>query len=170
MTDVPGGDLVVGPPNTKDRWSAVAIAVGLTAVCVALAIWGRLPGLIVGSVGTVFFGLIGIPVIVLRAVHPQPVLVVGADGFTVNQDATDLGFISWDEVASIGATSHGSHSWVTVLLRDPDAFLRRHSPVRRMVLRLRGTGRRTVRISGVILPRSASEVAAIMEAKRSGRG
>jgi hypothetical protein len=59
---------------------------------------------------------------------------------------------------------------VTVQLRDPDAFLRRHSPVRRMLLRLRGTGRRTVRISGVILPRPASEVAAIMEAMRSGRG
>jgi hypothetical protein len=103
MTDVPGGDFVVGPPNAKDRWSVVAMAAGLTAVCVALAVWGRLPGLIVGSVGTVFFGLIGIPVVLLRAVHPQPALVVGADGFTINQDATDLGFISWDEVASIGA-------------------------------------------------------------------
>jgi hypothetical protein len=170
MTDVPGGDFVVGPPNAKNRWSVTAMAVGMTAVCVVLVIWGRLVGLIVGSVGIVFFGLLGLPVILLRAVHPQPVLVVGADGFTVNQDATDLGFISWDEVASIGTTSQGSLSWVTVQLRDPDAFLRRHSPVRRMLPRLRGTGRRTVRISGVILPRPASEVAAIMEAMRSGRG
>jgi hypothetical protein len=57
---------------------------------------------------------------------------------------------------------------VSVQLRDPDAFLRRHSAVRRVLLRLRGTGRSTVRISGVILPRPVSEVAAIMEAKRRG--
>jgi hypothetical protein len=35
-------------------------------------------------------------------------------------------------------------------------------------MRLRGIGRSTVRISGVILPRPVSEVAVIMEAKRRG--
>jgi hypothetical protein len=168
VTEEPGGNFIVGPLNAKDRWSVVAITVGLTAACAALVIWGGLLGLIGGLPGLVFFGLLCLPVILFRAVHPEPELVVSADGFTVNQSATDMGFISWDEVESIGTSSLGGHSWVTVQLRDPDAFLRRHSAVRRVLMRLRGTGRSTVRISGVILPRPVSEVAAIMEAKRRG--
>jgi hypothetical protein len=168
VTEEPGGDFVVGPMNTRDRWIVVALAVGMTAACAALVIWGGLIGLIGGLPGLVFFGLVCLPIILLRAVRPQPELVVSADGLTVNQSATDLGFISWDEVESIGTTSHGAFSWVTVQLRDPDAFLRRHSAVRRVLLRMRGTGRSTVRISGVILPRPVSEVAALMEAKRRG--
>jgi hypothetical protein len=168
VTQEPGGDLIVGPPKARDRWTVVAIGVGLTAVCAALVIWGGLIGLIGGLPGLVFFGALGLPVVTLRALRPAPELVVSADGFTLNQSATDMGFISWDEVESIGTTSLGGHSWVTVKLRDPDAFLRRQSAVRRVLLRMRGTGRSTVRIPGVILPQPVSEVAAMMEAKRRG--
>jgi hypothetical protein len=168
VTEEPGGDFIVGPLNAKNRWSVVAVGVGLTAVCAALVIWGGLIGLIGGLPGLVFFGALGLPVATFRALRPEPELVVGADGFTLNQSATDMGFISWHEVESIGTTSLGGHSWVTVQLRDPDAFLRRHSAVRRVLLRMRGTGRSTVRIPGVILPWPVTEVAAMMEARRRG--
>jgi hypothetical protein len=166
MTSGPGGDLIAGPLDAKNRWFVVAAAVGLTAVCVALVIWGGLIGLVGGLPGLLFFGALGLPVITYRAVHPAPELIVSTDGLTVNQHAVDMGFISWDEVESIGTTSLGGYSWVTVKLSDPDAFLRRQPAVRRVLLRLRGTGRSAVRIPGVILPRPVSDVAAIMEAKR----
>jgi hypothetical protein len=91
VTEEPGGDFIVGPLNAKNRWSVVAMTVGLTAACAALVIWGGLLGLIGGLPGLVFFGLLCLPVILLRAVHPEPELVVSADGLTVNQSATDMG-------------------------------------------------------------------------------
>jgi hypothetical protein len=71
VTEEPGGDFIVGPLNARNRWSVVAMAVGLTAVCAALVIWGGLIGLIVGLPGLVFFGLLCLPVILFRAVHPR---------------------------------------------------------------------------------------------------
>ena len=142
---------------------------GLTAVCIALVIWGGLVGLVGGLPGVVFFGAICLPYIVFRAVRPPSPLIVSTHGFTVNEYALDAGFISWEEVQSIETGSAGAFSWVVVRLRDPAAFVRRHRPVRRALLRLNsGLRRGYVRISGVRLPLPVSEVVAIMEAKRSG--
>ena len=70
---------------------------------------------------------------------------------------------------SIETSSIDAFSSVVVRLRDPVAFVRRHRAVRRALLRLNsGLRRGYVRISGVRLPPPVSEVAAIMEAKRSG--
>ena len=104
-----------------------------------------------------------------RAVRPGHALVVGADGFTVNDHALDLGFISWNEVEGIETTSRGPFSWVVVKLRDPAGFLRRHRPVRRALLRLNGKARLSaVRIAGANLPLPVSDLAEIMEARRNG--
>jgi hypothetical protein len=81
----------------------------------------------------------------------------------------DAGFVGWEEVQSIEARSVGAFSWVVVTLQDPAGFVRRYRPARRGLLRLNsGLRRGNVRISGVLLPLPVSEVAAIMEAKRSG--
>jgi hypothetical protein len=165
-----GADFVVDADNAKSRWAVAAGAAGMTAVCVALVIWGGLLGLVGGLPGVVFFGAICLPYIVFLAVRPVPPLIVSADGFTVRQYALDAGFISWQEVQSIETSSVGAFSQVVVRLRDPVASVRRHRPVRRALLWLNsGLRRGYVRISGVRLPLPASEVAAIMEAKHSGR-
>ena len=169
MTIQSGGDFVVDFMSTTDRWSVVAMGVAMTTVSVLLAIFGGMVGLIVGLLGVVFFGLICLPYIVFRAVRPGHALVVGADGFTVNDHALDLGFISWNEVEGIETTSRGPFSWVVVKLRDPAGFLRRHRPVRRALLRLNGKARLSaVRIAGASLPLPVSDLAEIMEARRNG--
>jgi hypothetical protein len=163
------GDFVVDADNSKTRWALVAMDAGLTAVCVALVIWGGLVGLVGGLPGVVFFGAICLPYIVLRAVRPASPLIVSTDGFTVSQYAVDAGFVGWEEVQSIEASSVGAFSWVVVRLQDPAGFVRRHRPARRALLRLNsGLRRGNVRVSGAVLPLPVSEVAAIMEAKRSG--
>ena len=164
-----GDDFVVDAGNAKSRWAVLAMCAGMTTVCVALVIWGGLVGLVGGLPGVVFFGAICLPYIVFRAVRPASPLIVSTDGFTVKQYAVDAGFIGWEEVQSIETSSVGAFSWVVVRLHDPVAFVRRHRLVRRVLLRLNsGLRRGYVRISGVRLPLPVSEVAAIMEAKRSG--
>jgi hypothetical protein len=164
-----GGDFVVDADNAKERWAIAAAAVGLTAVCLALVIWGGLVGLVGGLPGVVFFGAVCLPYIMFRAIRPAPSLIVSTDGFTVSDYALDAGFISWQEVQSIETSSVGAFSWIVVKLWDPAAFVRRHRSVRRALLRLNsGLRRGYVRISGVRLPLPVSEVAAIMEAKRGG--
>jgi len=114
---------------------------------------------------------VGMTTVVFRAVRPGHALVVSADGFTVNDYALDLGFVSWDEVGSIETTNRGPFLWIIVKLRDREAFLRRHRPLRRALLRLRGkSALATVRISGVKLPLPVSEVAQLMEARWHGQG
>jgi hypothetical protein len=170
VTLPPDSDFVADIMPAKDRWFMVTVAAGMTGVCVLLIIWGGVVGLIGGLPGAVFFGVICLPFITRRALHPLPALVVSADGFTVNAHALDMGFISWDEVESIGTTSLGAFSRVVVKLRDPDAFLRRHRPVRRVLLELNGKAKlATVRIPGANLPLPVSDVAEIMEAKRRGK-
>jgi hypothetical protein len=168
MTIQPDGDFVFDFMSTKDRWYSVAIGVGMTTVSVLLVILGGVVSLIIGLIGVVFFGLMCLPYIVFRAIRPGHRLVVGADGFTVNDHALDLGFISWHEVEGIETTSRGPFSWVVVKLRDPAAFLRRHSPVRRALLRLNGKARLSaVRIAGVNLPVPVSDLAEIMKTRRN---
>jgi hypothetical protein len=163
------GDFVVAADDAKSRWS-VAIGCGaMTVGCAALVIWGGLVGLVVGLVGLVFFGAMCLPYIVLRAVRPQPPLVVGPDGFTTRQYALDAGFVAWAEVQSIEAGASGPLTWVLVTLGDPQSFVRRHRPVRRFLLRLNsGLRHGRIRIPGVQLPLSAGELARLMEARRNG--
>lgn len=166
----PDGDFVVDIMSARDRWFIVAVTAGMTGVCVLLVIWGGVVGLIGGLPGAVFFGVICLPYIVVRALRPRPSLIVSADGLTSNGHALDMGFISWDEVESIGTTSRGAFSSIVVTLRDPDAFLRRHRPVRRVLLQLNGKARlATVRIPGVNLPLPVTDVAEIMEARRRAK-
>ena len=146
----------------------VAIGAGMTAVSVALVIWGGIAGLLGGLPGAVFFGAICLPYIVFRAVHPAPVLTVGSDGFTVRQYAVDVGFVAWDEVQGIETGSRGAFSWIMVTLRDPAAFLQRQRPVRRGLLRLNaGLKQGHVRIAGVRLSLPVGDVFQIMEARRN---
>jgi hypothetical protein len=166
----PDGDFVVDSRTVGDWRPRVAGGVVMTAGSILLAIWGGLSGLIVGLTGTVFFGLICLPLIVARAVRSGHDLVVGADGFTVDREILDIGFVSWDEVESIGTTSLGTVSLVLVRLRDPAAFLRRHRPLPRVLLRLFGMSRlRTIHISSLDLPMPVSEMAQLMEARRAAR-
>jgi hypothetical protein len=102
-----GGDFVVDADNAKSRWAVAAVAAGLTAVCIALVIWGGLVGLVGGLPGVVFFGAICLPYIVFRSVRPVSPLIVSTDGFTVHEYALDAGFISWEEVQSIETSSVG---------------------------------------------------------------
>lgn len=168
MTTGISGDFVVEAKDPRSRWELAAICAGLTAVCVALVIWGGLVGLVCGLPGAVFFGAICLPYIVLRAIHPVPVLTIGPDGFTVRQYATDAGFVSWDEVHSIETGSRGAFSWIIVTLRDPMAFLKRHGRSRRALLRVNSDLRRgRVRIAGVQLSQPVGDVVQIMEARRN---
>lgn len=168
MTTDYSGDFVVKAEDAKGRWSLVAVCAGMTAACVALAIWGGLVGLIGGLPGSIFFGGLCLPYIVFIAVHPTPVLTVGSDGFAVRQYGVDVGFVAWDEVQGIETGSRGAFTWIMVTLRDPATFLQRHRPVRRALLQLNpGLKQGYVRIEGARLSLPVGEVVQIMEAKRS---
>lgn len=161
-------EFVIGAEEAKGRWSLVAGCAGMTVACVALVIWGGLAGLLGGLLGVMFFGVICLPYIVFRAVRPAPVLTVGSDGFTVRQYAVNVGFVSWDEVQGIETGSRGAFSWIMVTLRDPAAFLQRHRPVRRALLRLNvGLKQGQVRIAVVHLSLAVGDVVQIMEARRN---
>jgi hypothetical protein len=164
------GDFVVDSPASRDWRLGIAGGAVMTAVSILLAIWGGGPGLIIGLAGTVFFGLICLPLSLVRAARPRHDLVVTADGFTVDRGIADIGFVSWNEVQSIGTTSLGPVSFVLVRLRDPAAFVRRHGLVSRIPLRLLGQSRlRIVQISSQDLPMPVSEMARMMEARRTAR-
>src|SRR5580693_5920024 len=119
-TDSPG-DIVVEDEDAQGGWSLVAVCAGMSVASVALVIWGGLVGLVAGLPGVVFFGVICLPYIVFRAMHPVPVLSIGSDGFTVRQYAVDVGFVAWDGVQGIETDSLGAFSWIMVTLRDPAA-------------------------------------------------
>jgi len=166
-TDSPG-DIVVEAEDAQGGWSLVAVCAGMSVASVALLIWGGLVGLVAGLPGVVFFGVICLPYIVFRALHPVPVLSIGSDGFTVRQYAVDVGFVAWDEVQGIETDSLGAFSWIMVTLRDPAAFLQRHRLRRRALLKLNaGLKQGHVRISGAGLSLPVDDLVQIMEARRN---
>jgi hypothetical protein len=168
MTTDSSGDIVVEAEGAPGGWSVVAMCAGMSVACVALVIWGGVLGLAAGIPGVVFFGVICLPYIVFRAVHPVPMLTIGSDGFTVRQYAVDVGFVAWEEVQGIETDSRQAFSWIVVTLRDPAAFLQRHRLLRRALLRMNtGLKRGRVRIAGVSLSLPVGDVVQIMEARRS---
>ncbi len=169
MSFQPNGDLVVEFMNAKDRWFIAGACAAMTIVCLLLALFGGTVGLVVGIVGLIFFGVICLPYVVARAIRPGHALEVRADGFVANNFALDVGFVAWNEVASIDVETRGSLSSVVVRLVDPVALLRDRRPARRALLRLNhGAKRGIVRIPTTAFPVGAAALAEIMESRRGG--
>jgi hypothetical protein len=175
-TDGGLADFVADRATGRDRWSIVAVGIGMTGVSIGLIIWGGPVGLVAGILGTVFFGGLGLPFVMFWAVHPVPPLLVGASGFVLQRTASDPGLVAWGEVDSIGTTVVRGFSRVVIRLRDPAAFLSRRRPVRRALLLINGVarlGNLRIPLGGMLMagqPVQASELAAIMQARLNRAG
>ena len=98
-----GEDLAVST-SARQRWRLPGLAAIMTAGSAALIITQTDGGLdiAVGLLGLAFFGPITLWSL-LRAISPQPALILSADGFTDRATATGAGFVPWPEVQRIDA-------------------------------------------------------------------
>lgn len=162
-------DFVVASEAARTRWVTVAICAGMTALGVAFIVFGGLLVVVViGAAVVAFFGALGLPLVVLWAIHPVPLLIISTTGITINRYAiSDTGMVGWDDVTTVAVASKGSLSWVRVTVSNPAEFLRRQPRARRMLLRLNGWGRLpVVQVLSTGLQVSASDLAAAVTVRR----
>ncbi len=87
----------------------------------------------IGIVGVVFFGVC-LAFIVIRLIKPKHILIIDADGFTENSTAMAAGTrINWSEVQDIYLSSILTQKFICVVLKDPDAFMRKLPPIKKMM-------------------------------------
>lgn len=135
---MPTEDTVVIPLDRKKLLpfvlgSAAFVAVGVLLIAAA-------PGesfvdarelRLAGGASIAFFGLILVTALA-KLFDPRPGLTIGADGIFDNSSALSAGLIPWAEINGIKVTSVRSQDFLTILLADPDRFVQRGGPIRRL--------------------------------------
>jgi len=160
-----GEDLAVST-SARQRWRLPGLAAIMTAGSAALIITRTDGGLdvVVGLLGLAFFGPITLWSL-LRAITPQPALILSAGGFTDRATATGAGFVPWPEVQRIDARLFLGRVLVTVTVKDPAAFRRRQPAGRRLLLRInRSLVAGDVFIPENLLPMPAADLVHTMRA------
>lgn len=71
-----------------------------------------------------------------RLVTGSPLLTVDCCGVTDSISLINLGLLPWDEITSADAYVHGKQIWVSIDLRDFDAFCAGKHCLQRLALRL----------------------------------
>lgn len=125
---------------------------------------------VVGGVSIAFFGYVA-AFSARRLANPTPGLVLDARGLTDNTSAVAAGFIPWADVADVKTGGLAGQPFLYVVLRDPDAFLRSVSPVRRFFLdQNRKLGPSPVALTSASLDADFDEMAALVRAYREAHG
>ena len=88
---------------------------------------------VVGAAALLFFGLCGAYAIA-KLFDTKPGLILGRDGITDNTSALRLGPIAWNDILDIRVSSVSRQRFLTLRVRDPEQYLRKTGPFRRLLL------------------------------------
>lgn len=88
-----------------------------------------------GFAGMVFFA--GVTVALIRLIRSKkPGLIVNDRGFVDASSGVAAGVVSWEQVRSIGFTNVKGGKFITVMVKDPEAFVQRGGLIKRLLCRL----------------------------------
>lgn len=90
--------------------------------------------IIIGTIGTVFFGVCFIH-IVKTVICKTPLLLIGKDGITDTSTATSVGFISWGEIQSINVKRIYMQKYIVVTVYDFTEISKRISFLKRVTMK-----------------------------------
>lgn len=169
MVDKDLRELVVETPWQR-RWLLVGLGLAMTVLCLWLVLQSRIGPLRYGGVPGLLFFPICLLYAVHRAVSPRPAVVFSAEGFTDHASALAVGFVPWNQVANISIVAVAGQDFVAVKLREPTLIidgLRRWKRIGIAMSQRLWPG--DVFIPTTVLPATASEFVATMEAWRRNR-
>jgi hypothetical protein len=87
------------------------------------------------GMAAMMLGGLGAIVMVRKLVDRRPGLVLDAHGLTDNSSAVSAGLIPWRDIAGFEVHRIQGQRLLYVLLHDPDAYIARCGPIKRVLLR-----------------------------------
>jgi hypothetical protein len=112
------------------------LAGSLVLAALSLVSFGFRPGgPALGVLGLVVFGSAA-GFLLRRLLVRRPTLVLDAGGLVDRASAVAAGRVPWDRVADVGVQTMGRNRVLSVLLRDPEAWLAAQPPLRRRTMAL----------------------------------
>ncbi|HEY6250545.1 MAG TPA: STM3941 family protein, partial [Candidatus Angelobacter sp.] len=120
----------------------------------------------VGAVADwIFFGL-ALLLFISRLVQRVPSLIVNQSGIFDSSSRISAYFLRWEEIDSVYISSLGRQRFLSLRLRDPEAFLSRQSPMKAKIMRanIKLVGA-PVNISASTLPLKLEELLSVIQQK-----
>ncbi len=109
---------------------------------VAIGIWMILSGGwiegIIGVISILFFGA-ALVFFLTRLLGRKPSLFINEEGIIDDSSYVSAGTIAWDEIEDIGITEYSGQQWISIKLRDPQAFLQKQPRFKRWLMNLNNT-------------------------------
>jgi hypothetical protein len=97
---------------------------------------GKFIFFIIGLSGVLFFGLLAF-VLLIKIFNTKAGLILSDEGITDNTSAVAAGFISWKEIRKINVSNSGSNSYLVVLVKNPEKFIKRERNfIKRFAMRM----------------------------------
>ncbi len=97
---------------------------------------GKFIFFIIGLAGVLFFGLLAF-VTLIKIFKTKAGLILSDEGLTDNTSGVAAGFISWKEIRKINISNSGSNSYLVVLVKNPEKFIKRERNfIKRFAMRM----------------------------------
>jgi len=97
---------------------------------------GKFIFFIIGLAGVLFFGLLAF-VMLIKIFKTKAGLILSDEGLTDNTSGVAAGFISWKEIRKINISNSGSNSYLVVLVKNPEKFIKRERNfIKRFAMRM----------------------------------
>lgn len=90
---------------------------------------------IVGLIGTLFFGICFI-FIILRFIKPKDILVINQEGFVDNSTAVSIGFISWKYVDRICIKTNSVEKLIVIDINNDEQVFKNVSKIKMIFIEL----------------------------------
>ncbi len=120
-----------------------------------------------GILGLTFFGIATVYVFV-RFFDKRPALIIDNRGITDYSSLISAGFIPWENVANFGITRVYKQAIVTIMLRDPKAFLATQKPIKKAIMSINMKWYRSpVQLSANTLSVNANEILRLLQEHRA---
>ena len=103
------------------------IGLGLLGVGASVFVYIAYPnifGMIIGTIGLVFFGG-GTIVIFFRLFSNEPQVIINLDG--IEDRRLNLGLIGWNEIKSVSLNEKKQAQWLNLILENPEIYIQQLS-------------------------------------------
>lgn len=106
---------------------------------VAVGMWMIISGswgeAIIGVICVLLFGA-ALVFFLSRLLGRRPSLFINEEGIIDDSSYVSAGTITWDEIEDIGITDYSGQRWISIKLRDPQAFLQKQPGFKRWLMNL----------------------------------
>ncbi|MHA7963882.1 STM3941 family protein [Paenibacillus sp. CAU 1782] len=133
-----GQKQMMGYAEYPDKKRLALMTLGSLAF-VAVGLWMIISGnwveAIFGVASVLLFGA-ALLFFLSRLLGRKPSLFINEEGIIDDSSYVSAGTIAWDEIEDIGMTEYSGQRWISIKLRDPQAFLQKQPGFKRWLMNL----------------------------------